>query len=178
MSRIGKQTISIASGVEAKIADKTFTVKGPKGTLTRVFPGNVTINIADNQITFTPKNADDKKNRALWGTYASHVKNMVNGVTTGYSKKLILEGVGFKSEVAGSTLKLALGFSHPVNVEIPAGLEVKAEKNNITVSGIDKEMVGQFAANVRSLKKPEPYKGKGFHYDDEVVRRKQGKKAA
>lgn len=178
MSRIGKQTILITAGVEAKLSDKTFTVKGPKGTLTREFPGNVTITITGNEITFVPKNADDKKNRALWGTYASHVKNMVNGVSTGYSKKLILEGVGFKSEVAGTVLKLALGFSHPVNVEIPTGLEVKAEKNNITVSGIDKEMVGQFAASVRALKKPEPYKGKGFHYDDEVVRRKQGKKAA
>ncbi|MDQ5971300.1 MAG: large subunit ribosomal protein [Patescibacteria group bacterium] len=178
MSRIGKQTILITAGVEAKLSDKTFTVKGPKGTLTREFPGNVTIAITGNEITFVPKNADDKKNRALWGTYASHVKNMVNGVSTGYSKKLILEGVGFKSEVAGTVLKLALGFSHPVNVEIPTGLEVKAEKNNITVSGIDKEMVGQFAASVRALKKPEPYKGKGFHYDDEVVRRKQGKKAA
>ncbi len=178
MSRLGKQTILITAGVEAKLSDKTFTVKGPKGTLTREFPGNVTITITGNEITFVPKNADDKKNRALWGTYASHVKNMVNGVSTGYSKKLILEGVGFKSEVAGTVLKLALGFSHPVNVEIPTGLEVKAEKNNITVSGIDKEMVGQFAASVRALKKPEPYKGKGFHYDDEVVRRKQGKKAA
>jgi large subunit ribosomal protein L6 len=178
MSRIGKQTISIISGVEARLDGKTFTVKGPKGTLTREFPGNVTIVITGNEITFTPKNADDKKNRALWGTYASHVKNMVNGVSTGFSKKLILEGVGFKSEVAGTVLKLALGFSHPVNVEIPTGLEVKAEKNNITVAGVDKEMVGQFAASVRALKKPEPYKGKGFHYDDEVVRRKQGKKAA
>lgn len=178
MSRIGKQIITIPSGVEVSIADKVFTVKGPKGSLTRSFPGNVTIDIADNQITFTPKNADDKKNRALWGTYASHVKNMVDGVSAGYTKKLILEGVGFKSEVAGSMLKLALGFSHPVNVDIPEGLEVKAEKNTITVTGIDKELVGQFTANVRALKKPEPYKGKGFHYDDEVVRRKQGKKTA
>ncbi len=178
MSRIGKQTITIGAGVEAKIALKTFTVKGPKGTLTREFPGNVTIVITGNEITFVPKNADDKKNRALWGTYASHVKNMITGVTEGYSRKLILEGVGFKSEVAGKMLNLALGFSHPVKVEIPEGLTVTAEKNNITVTGSDKEMVGQFTAGVRALKKPEPYKGKGFHYDDEVVRRKQGKKAA
>ncbi len=178
MSRIGKQTISIASGIEAKLSGKTFSVKGPKGSLTREFPGDVTINIEGTEITFTPKNADDKTNRALWGTYASHVKNMINGVSTGYSKKLILEGVGFKSEVAGAILKLALGFSHPVNVPIPTGLEVKAEKNVITVSGIDKELVGQFTAKVRALKKPEPYKGKGFRYDDEVIRRKQGKKAA
>ena len=103
---------------------------------------------------------------------------MIEGVNTGYSKKLILEGVGFKSEVAGTVLKLALGFSHPVNVNIPAGITVTAEKNNITISGIDKELVGQFSASVRALKKPEPYKGKGFHYSDEVVRTKQGKKAA
>lgn len=178
MSRIGKQTITIQSGIEAKLADSVFTVKGPKGTLTRSFPGNVTIDIKENQITFIPKNPDDKKNRALWGTYASHVKNMINGVSAGYTKKLILEGVGFKSEVAGSNLKLALGFSHPVNVSIPEGLEVKAEKNIITISGIDKELVGQFTANVRALKKPEPYKGKGFRYEDEVIRRKQGKKTA
>ena len=178
MSRIGKQTVVIQSGVEAKLEGDVFTVKGSKGTLSRSFPGNVTIDIKDNQITFTPKNPDDKKNRALWGTYASHVKNMVNGVSEGYTKKLILEGVGFKSEVAGNNLKLALGFSHPVNVNIPEGLEVKAEKNVITISGIDKELVGQFTANVRALKKPEPYKGKGFRYDDEVIRRKQGKKTA
>lgn len=178
MSRIGKQTIIIPSGVEAKLLDKTFSVKGSKGSLERVFPGDVTISINGNEITFIPKNADDKKNRALWGTYASHVKNMVNGVSVGYTKKLILEGVGFKSEVAGASLNLALGFSHPVKVEIPKGLEIKAEKNVITIAGIDKELVGQFAAKVRALKKPEPYKGKGFHYDNEVVRRKQGKKAA
>ena len=178
MSRVGKQTVLIGNGVEAKLAGAIFSVKGPKGSLTREFPGDVTIAINGNEITFTPKSETDKKNRALWGTYASHVKNMIEGVTNGYSKKLILEGVGFKSEVAGNTLKLALGFSHPVNVTIPDGLALTAEKNNITVTGIDKELVGAFTAKVRALKKPEPYKGKGFHYDDEVVRRKQGKKAA
>ncbi len=178
MSRVGKQTIQIPAGVEVKLTGTTFSAKGSKGTLTRDFPGDVTININGSEITFTPKSESDKKNRALWGTYASHVKNMINGVSEGYTKKLILEGVGFKSEVAGKTLKLALGFSHPVVVEIPEGLTVTAEKNNITVTGIDKEMVGQFTASVRAMKKPEPYKGKGFRYDTEVIRRKQGKKAA
>jgi large subunit ribosomal protein L6 len=103
---------------------------------------------------------------------------MIAGVTTGYEKKLILEGVGFKSAVNGNKLDMALGFSHPVNVEIPAGITATAEKNVITISGIDKETVGQFSAYIRSLKKPEPYKGKGFRYDDEVIRRKQGKKSA
>jgi large subunit ribosomal protein L6 len=178
MSRVGKQTIQIPAGVEAKLSGINFSVKGPKGTLTRDFPGDITINIAGTDITFTPKSESDKKNRALWGTYASHVKNMIIGVKDGFTKKLILEGVGFKSEVAGKSLKLALGFSHPVVVEIPEGLTVTAEKNNITVTGIDKELVGQFTASVRAMKKPEPYKGKGFRYDTEVIRRKQGKKAA
>lgn len=178
MSRIGKQKIIIPKGTEVKLSGTTLSVKGPKGTLVRDFPGNVTLNINDNEITFTPNIIGDRKVNALWGTYASHVKNMVIGVNEGYTKKLILEGVGFKSEVAGQSLNLALGFSHPVKVSIPAGLTVTADKNNITITGIDKELVGSFTASVRAMKKPEPYKGKGFHYSDEVVRRKQGKKAA
>lgn len=177
MSRVGKQTVIVPKGTEVKLSGTVFSVKGPKGTLTRDFPGNVSINIENDNITFTPKKSDPKTN-ALWGTYASHVKNMITGVNEGYTKKLILEGVGFKSEVAGDTLNLALGFSHPVKVKIPTSLTVAAEKNNITVTGIDKELVGQFTSSLRSLKKPEPYKGKGFHYSDEIIRRKQGKKAA
>jgi large subunit ribosomal protein L6 len=178
MSRIGKQTVIIPAGTEAKLTGITFSVKGPKGSLTRSFPGDVILHITGNEITFTPNKIGDRSVNALWGTYASHVKNMIIGVNEGYSKKLILEGVGFKSEVAGNTLNLALGFSHPVKVAIPVGLTVTAEKNNITVSGIDKELVGSFTASIRTMKKPEPYKGKGFRYHDEVIRRKQGKKAA
>ena len=178
MSRIGKQIVIIPAGTEAKLAGTVFTVKGPKGTLTRDFPGEVTIHINGSEITFTPNKEGNKTVNSLWGAYASHVKNMVDGVNTGYTKVLVLEGVGFKSDVAGTTLNLALGFSHPVKVAIPAGIEVKAEKNNITITGIDKELVGQFSASIRAMKKPEPYKGKGFHYSDEVIRRKQGKKAA
>lgn len=178
MSRIGKQKIKIPSGVEVNLSGTSLTVKGAKGTLVRDFPGAVKIEIADGEVSFVPKNENDKKNRALWGTYASHVKNMILGVSAGYVKKLILEGVGFKSDVAGTTLNLALGFSHPVKVAIPTGLTVTADKNIITVSGIDKELVGQFTASVRAMKKPEPYKGKGFRYEGEVIRRKQGKKAA
>ena len=178
MSRIGKQTVIIPTGTDVNLSGVVLTVKGPKGTLTRPFPGEVTIHINGSEITFTPNKEGNRTLNALWGTYASHVKNMVIGVNEGYSKKLILEGVGFKSEVAGSMLNLALGFSHPVKVAIPAGLTVTAEKNNITVSGTDKELVGQFTAGVRAMKKPEPYKGKGFRYSDEVIRRKQGKKAA
>ena len=178
MSRIGKQTVIIPAGTEAKLTGITFSAKGPKGVLTRDFPGDVTLHINSNEITFTPNKTGDRKVNALWGTYASHVKNMIIGVNEGYTKKLILEGVGFKSEVVGNSLNLALGFSHPVKITIPVGLTVTAEKNNITVSGIDKELVGSFTAQVRANKKPEPYKGKGFRYSDEVIRRKQGKKAA
>jgi large subunit ribosomal protein L6 len=178
MSRVGKQTVIIPAGTEAKLSGTIFSVKGPKGSLTRDFPGLVTLHINGDAITFTPNKENDRTVNSLWGTYASHVKNMVIGVNEGYTKKLILEGVGFKSEVAGNSLNLALGFSHPVKITIPEGLTVTAEKNNITVTGIDKELVGAFTATVRANKKPEPYKGKGFRYSDEVIRRKQGKKAA
>ena len=178
MSRIGKQTVIVPKGTEVSLANTTLTVKGPKGTLVRNFPGPVTIVINGSEITFTPNKVGDRSINALWGTYASHVKNMVIGVTEGYTKKLILEGVGFKSEVVGKMLNLALGFSHPVKVAIPEGLTVTAEKNNVGITGIDKELVGSFTASVRAMKKPEPYKGKGFRYNDEVIRRKQGKKAA
>lgn len=177
MSRIGKQILEIPAGTEVTSSAGLVTVKGKGGTLSRVFLDDVVIAVADGKVTFALKN-DQVENKALWGTYASHVKNMIEGVTNGYTRKLILEGVGFKSEVAGKDLKLALGFSHPVVVKIPEGLTATAEKNVITISGIDKESVGQFAAKIRAMKKPEPYKGKGFHYDDEVVRRKQGKKSA
>ncbi len=177
MSRIGKQEIQIPAGVKVTKSGNTFTIVGPKGTLSREFRDDVVINLADTNITLTPKR-NDKFSRSLWGTYASHLKNMIKGVETPYQKKLILEGVGFKSEVKGKEIHFALGFSHPVVVKIPEGLTVTAEKNNITVTGIDKELVGSFTAGVRALKKPEPYKGKGMRYDTEVIRRKQGKKTA
>lgn len=177
MSRVGKQQLIIPTDVNVTFVDGHFTVKGPKGTLEKDFTDAVGIEIKENEILCTPK-GEDTFSRALWGTYASHIKNMLTGVVTPYVKKLILEGVGFKSEVKGNELALALGFSHPVSVPIPAGLTVTAEKNLITFTGCDKELVGQFAAHVRALKKPEPYKGKGFRYDDEVIRRKAGKKTA
>jgi large subunit ribosomal protein L6 len=177
MSRIGKQEIQIPKGVEVKKDGTLFTVKGPKGTLTKIFRDDITITITQDIITLNT-NRNDKFSKSLWGTYASHIKNMIKGVETPYQKKLILEGVGFKSEVKGKEIVFALGFSHPVIVKIPDGLTVTAEKNNITVTGIDKELVGSFTAMVRALKKPEPYKGKGMRYEGEVIRRKQGKKTA
>lgn len=176
MSRIGKKGIDIPEKTEVSVVNGVVSVKGPKGNLERAFRPSIKITQDGNHVTFTPDRTT-KQNAALWGTYASHVKNMVDGVNTGFEKKLILEGVGYKSEVKGSKLVLALGFSHLVEVPIPEGLTLKAEKNVITISGIDKELVGQFAAKVRSLKKPEPYKGKGFRYEGEIIRRKQGKKS-
>jgi large subunit ribosomal protein L6 len=177
MSRIGKKGIVIPDKTEVSMNSGVVSVKGPKGALERIFLPDILITIEGKNISFTvPK--ENKQTKALWGTYASHVKNMIKGVTEGFAKKLILDGVGYKFQVTGNKIVLALGFSHPVEVEIPQGLEVKAEKNVMTISGIDKELVGSFSAKIRALKKPEPYKGKGFHYDDEVIRRKQGKKTA
>lgn len=178
MSRIAKQPISIPEKTTIAFAGDMVTVTGPKGTLARPLAQNVIgMKVEDNAVILTPKR-NDPFSRALWGTYASHIKNMLKGVNEPYVKKLILEGVGFKSEVKGDSLDLALGFSHSVKVPIPTGLTVTAEKNVVTVTGIDKEVVGRFTAEVRALKKPEPYKGKGFRYEGEVIRRKQGKKSA
>jgi large subunit ribosomal protein L6 len=177
MSRLAKTPIEITQGTTVDVSGDTVTIKGPKGELVKTFRPEVSVEVKDNTIVLTP-NGDNVFIRSLWGTIGSHVRNMMEGVTKGFEKKIVLEGVGYKSAVAGTSLDLALGFSHPVKVAIPAGLTVTAEKNIITISGIDKETVGQFAAYVRSLKKPEPYKGKGFHYEGEVIRRKQGKKSA
>ncbi|HBA45751.1 50S ribosomal protein L6 [Candidatus Nomurabacteria bacterium RIFCSPLOWO2_02_40_28] len=188
MSRIGKQEILIPTGVKvtqsASSFGNTVTVAGPKGTLSKVFKDDITIAITDPAKDGAGKavnlniKRNDKFSKSLWGTYASHIKNMIAGVETPYQKKLILEGVGFKSDVKGKELHFALGFSHPVIVSIPAGITATAEKNIITISGADKELVGSFTAAIRALKKPEPYKGKGMRYEGEVIRRKQGKKTA
>ena len=175
MSRIGKQEILIPAGVKVTQSGNVLTVTGPKGTISRTFKDDITITVTEKVITLNIKR-NDKFSKSLWGTYASHIKNMIEGVEKPYQKKLILEGVGFKSEVKGKELHFALGFSHPVVVPIPEGLTATAEKNNITITGIDKELVGNFTAGVRALKKPEPYKGKGMRYENEVIRRKQGKK--
>jgi large subunit ribosomal protein L6 len=177
MSRIGKQIIQIPAGTTVTFDNGTLTVKGPKGELKKEFKPIVDIVINGSEISFVNKQ-NTSFGRSLWGTYAAHVKNMIVGVNTPYVKKLILEGVGYKGDVQGTTLNLAIGFSHPVKVTIPAGLTVVSEKGSFIFTGIDKELVGGFTAKIRSLKKPEPYKGKGFRYDGEVITRKQGKKAA
>ncbi len=177
MSRIGKQEIQIPAGVKVTLSNNVVTVAGPKGSLSKTFRPDVEVVATDTTVTLSIKR-NDKFSKSLWGTYASHIKNMIAGVQTPYQKKLILEGVGYKSEVKGKEFHFALGFSHPVIVPIPEGITATAEKNNITITGIDKELVGSFTASVRALKKPEPYKGKGMRYDTEVIRRKQGKKTA
>jgi large subunit ribosomal protein L6 len=174
MSRIGKKQITIPEKTTVAMVGQTLTVKGPLGELTRDFGSQIAIEIKDNVVTLTPARAGLE---ALWGTYASHIGNMIAGVNTLFQKKLIVEGIGYKSEVKGKELILNLGFSHQVKIAIPDTLKVTAEKNVITVSGLDIETVGQFVAKVRSQKKPEPYKGKGIRYDGEVIKRKQGKKS-
>ncbi len=177
MSRLAKRPIPIPNQTEITISNGLIAVTGPKGTLTKPLHRHIAVEIGADGVQVSKKSSA-KEAQALVGTFASHVRNMLEGVTTGFSKKLIVEGVGFKWDVAGKTLNLALGFSHPIRMTIPEGLTVVAERSALTISGFDKEVVGQFAANVRAHKKPEPYKGKGIRYEGEVIRRKQGKKAA
>lgn len=176
MSRIGKKVIEIPANTEVTISDGIISVKGPLGQLSMNILPNVVFTIADNTITSVPAR-NDIFSKALWGTYASRVTAMIQGVNKEFEKKLVLEGVGYRVELKGESLVFNVGFSHPVELVIPEGIKAVVEKNNITVSGIDKVLVGQFAANIRAIKKPEPYKGKGLRYSDEVVRRKEGKKA-
>ena len=176
MSRIGKQIIEIPSGVEVALSEGVLTVKGPKGQLAKPVRSEVEAVIEQNTITFRPV-AKTRLAHALWGTYASHAKNMITGVTEGYTKNLEVHGVGYRVGMTGNQLELRVGFSHPVVLDIPEGLQVSVKDNTITIEGYDKELVGAFAAQVRKVKKPEPYKGKGIRYAGEVVRRKQGKKS-
>ena len=175
MSRVGKKPIIIPEKTEVKFDGHVMSVKGPLGTITRVFRPDVNIKVTPQAVEVSAGRPDAFP---LWGTYASHIRNMIKGVHTAYVKKLVVEGIGFKSDVKGAELVMSLGFSHPVKVAIPAGLTVTADKNVITITGVDKELVGRFTSEVRSNKKPEPYKGKGIRYENEVVRRKQGKKTA
>ena len=177
MSRLAKQPIVVPPKTEISVTNGDVMVKGPKGTLTRAGHRFITVEIGNDGVQVATKSQTIEARAAL-GSYASHIRNMIEGVNTGFVKKLLIEGVGYKWDVAGKTLNLSLGFSHPVKVAIPEGLTVTIDKGVLAIAGFDKELVGQFAANVRALKKPEPYKGKGIRYEKEVIRRKQGKKAA
>lgn len=176
MSRLGKQPIVIPAGVEATFAEGVLSVKGPKGTLTLPIRPVVEITLENNTIQVSPKKQTIEA-RALWGTYAALVHNLIKGVTEGFSKVLEIEGVGYRADAQGQKLTVNAGYSHPVIMEVPAGITAVVEKNVITISGIDKHAVGQFAANVRKVREPEPYKGKGIRYQGEYIIRKQGKKA-
>ena len=177
MSRLGKKEIAIPAGTEVILTQGEVSVKGKGGTLTRALHPGITIAVNGAAVSVTPANSS-RLAKALWGTYAAHMRNMIAGVNTPFVKKLQVEGIGYKAELSGKQIKLAVGFSHPVLVQIPDGLTVGIDKNMITVTGADKEQLGEFAASVRAIKKPEPYKGKGIRYEGEVVRMKQCKKAA
>ena len=178
MSRIGRLPIPLPSGVEVSLAGNEVKVKGPKGSLANRVPEVIGVEVADGQVRFTRPD-ERKQTRAFHGLARALVANMVKGVTEGFSKTLAIEGVGYRAELKGKALNLTLGFSHPVEVPVPQGIEVKVEgQNQIRVEGIDREQVGQFAAELRGIRPPEPYKGKGVRYADERVRRKVGKAAA
>ncbi len=178
MSRIGKQPINLPAGVTAGVADGVVTLKGPKGELTLKVPETVQVALDGNVLTVT-RNGDDKQSRADHGTIRALLGNMAAGVKDGYHRELEIEGVGFKASMAGQMLTLVVGYSHPVEYDIPADVTVEvADSTKIKVSGIDKQRVGQVSARIRSFRPPEPYKGKGIRYKDERVRRKAGKTVA
>ena len=176
MSRIGKKPVAIPAGVSANIADGVLTVKGPKGTLTLSLVDEVTYAIADDQISVRPAN-DTRRARAFWGMQRTLVSNLVTGVTEGYTETLLITGVGYRATAQGKNLKLQLGYSHDVDFAVPEGIEIKTPDNTtINISGIDKQKVGQVAAEIRRWRTPEPYKGKGIKYRGEFIFRKEGKK--
>jgi large subunit ribosomal protein L6 len=177
MSRIGRQPITIPEEVEVKVEPDKVTVKGPKGELSQDIHRWVKVEQKDSQLIVSVKNPEEKKQKSLWGLFRRLIDNMIRGVTEGFSRQLEVNGIGYKAAVAGDALTLHLGYSHPIEYKIPKGIEIKVEKNIITISGIDKQTVGQTAAEIRALRKPEPYKGKGIKYIDEVIRRKVGKAA-
>ena len=177
MSRIGKQPVVVPEKVQVALDGANINVKGPKGELSFEHHPGVTVAQEGTEIIVKPVD-DSNKNRALWGLTRTLIFNMVTGVTDGFEKGLEFNGVGYKAAVSGSTLTLNLGYSHPINYELPEGVSAKVEKNTITVSGINKELVGFAAAKIRSFRPPEPYKGKGIKYSDEVIIRKAGKTGA
>lgn len=178
MSRIGKKVRTLPDGVTAELKGNQLLIKGPKGQLSLVIHPRVTVMNKDGQLTVSVANENSTDDRALWGTFSSLIENMLIGVTAGFKKQLEVNGVGFKVSLKGADLNLELGFTHPVVFKAPAGIKFAVEKNVITVEGSDKQLVGAMAAEIRALRKPEPYKGKGIKYLEEVVRRKAGKTAA
>lgn len=177
MSRIGKKIIIIPEKTKVEVNSDIVKVTGPLGELSKKFKKNISVSVDGNQVILKPVK-ETLENNALWGTYASHIKNMIQGVNTNYVVRMIVEGIGYKADVTGTDITLKVGFSHLVKVAIPNGVKVTSEKGILAISGIDKETVNSFAASLRAIKKPEPYKGKGIRYEDEIIRRKEGKKTA
>ena len=178
MSRIGKKPIPIPKGVEVTVKDREIIVKGPKGTLKREFPLVLSVKVEDSQIV-VERNSEDKQVRALHGTYRALINNMVEGVSKGFEKILIIHGVGYKAQLTGKKLVINLGYSHPIEIEAPEGIDFEVERGiKIKVKGFDKELVGHVAAKIRRLRNPDPYKAKGVRYENEVIRRKPGKALA
>jgi large subunit ribosomal protein L6 len=176
MSRIGKKPVAVPAGVTAAIDGRTVKVKGTKGELSFQAPDDVNVSLDNGQISVVPRD-DSKRARAMWGMSRSQVANLIEGVTKGYERKLDITGVGYKAAVAGKVLKLSLGYSHDVDYPIPAGITIATPRpTEVLVSGIDKQRVGQTAAEIREFRSPEPYKGKGVKYSDEFIFRKEGKK--
>ena len=176
MSRIGKKPVALPKGVSASISGQSIEVKGPKGTRTFTATDDVTLTLEEGSVKVTPRGTS-KRARQQWGMARSMVENLVTGVTSGFKKELEIQGVGYRAAMAGNVLKLSLGYSHEVNFQVPAGVTVVSPKpTEIVVEGIDQQLVGQVAANIREWKRPEPYKGKGIRYKDEFVFRKEGKK--
>ena len=176
MSRLAKKPIPVSSKADVSASSGVLTVKGEKAVLSRPIHSFISVEVTPEGVLVRPKN-NSRLAKALSGTYAAHIRAMLKGVEVPYKKILMLEGVGYKAEIKGKSVSFSVGFSHKVDMPIPEGITITIEKNVITVEGADKEGVGQFAANVRAVKPPEPYLGKGIRYSDEVVRRKQGKKA-
>lgn len=178
MSRIGKKIITIPNGVTAGVEKNEVYVKGPKGELKLALHPRVTVSFDQNTITTSVISENNKQDRSLWGTFSSLVASMVKGVTEGFKKQLEINGVGYKANMKGTDLILEVGFSHPVEIKPVAGVKFSVEKNIITVEGANKQLVGEMSAQIRKVRKPEPYKGKGIKYVTETIRRKAGKTAA
>ena len=177
MSRIGRKTIQVPSGVNVSADNGVLLVRGPKGELKRQLDPLVTVVLGEGEVSVDVAHKEDRQERSLWGTFAYHLQNMITGVTAGFQKQLEVNGVGYRVAMQGKDLKLEVGFSHPVVYQMPDAVAASVEKNMITLRSADKEMLGQVAAQIRAIRKPEPYKGKGIKYMDEVIRRKAGKAA-
>ena len=178
MSKIGKKTIALPAGVELKLDGRSLSVKGPKGTLSKTLPAGIDVSVADGHVSVSLAKNDSRQDRAMWGLWRALVNNMVIGVSEGWKETLEFQGVGYKANVKGKDLELALGYSHPIPIVAPEGITFTTDKTTITIKGIDKEVVGHVASLIRSKRLPEPYKGSGIRYADEIIKKKAGKKAA